>query len=91
MRIGDAGGDCLGEGTRTHELDEVPRRLGVIVRCWYMRAMRDQPSLNGLVDDEVHDGLTDAEVRGDDALVEAHYSLQRNEGWYYVIFLIGGR
>lgn len=77
MWISDAGCDGLGEGAGGHELDEVARRFGIVVGRRHSRAMRDQPSFDGLVDDEVHDSLADAEVRGDDAFVETHDSLRR--------------
>lgn len=62
MWIGDAGCDGLGEGAGGHELDEIARRFGMVVGRRHSRTMCDQPGLDGLVDDEVHDRLADAEV-----------------------------
>lgn len=74
VRVGDARGDGLGDGAGAHELQEVPGSLAVLRS---RGAVRHQLGLEGLVDDEVHHGLGDAEVRRGDALVETHEALPK--------------
>lgn len=68
MGIGNAGRHSLGHGTGQHELQEVPRRLGVVRGG---RSDRGELRFDGLIDDEVDGGLRYAEVGGGDPFVEA--------------------
>ena len=66
VRVGDDGSEGLGDGACDHEVQEVGGGTSFLVPT----SLRQFP-LQELVDHKVDDGLTDAEVAGGDAFVEA--------------------
>ena len=79
MRICHHCGACLGARPTEHDLAEVPHRL-LLAAAGPVLVLGQQPLLEGLVDDEVDDGLADAPVGGGHALPEAQDALRERKG-----------